>query len=185
LLDALPLISSALSRALLVTFAGDGGARLEWTRRAAAIARNHPTLHVEFTGWIDSVALTSLFESSDLLVVPSLWPEPFGLVGPEAGSRGLPAAAFAVGGIPEWLTEGGNGALAHGVPPSPTDLANAVVRCLRDPLEHARLRRGAIELAKRFSPERHLDALTKVIDEILPQSRSLPAGEIDRDSAII
>ena len=185
LLDALPLISSALSRPLLVTFAGDGGARFEWTRRAEAIARNHPTLRVEFTGWIDSVALTSLFESSDLLVVPSLWPEPFGLVGPEAGSRGLPAAAFAVGGIPEWLTEGVNGALAHGLPPSPADLANAVVRCLRDPLHHARLRRGAIELAKRFGPERHLDALTKVIDEILPQSRSLPPEEIDRDSALI
>ena len=168
-----------------MTFAGDGGARLEWARRAEAIARSHPTLRVEFTGWVDSVALTSLFESSDLLVVPSLWPNPSASLDPRPGSRGLPAAAFAVGGIPEWLTEGGNGALALGVPPSPTDLANAVVRCLRDPLEHARLRRGAIELAKRFSPERHLDALTKVIDEILPQSRSLPAGEIDRDSAII
>jgi glycosyltransferase involved in cell wall biosynthesis len=185
LLDALPLISSALSRPLLVTFAGDGSARFEWTQRAAMVARNHPSLGIEFTGWIDSVALTSLFESSDLLVVPSIWPEPFGLVGPEAGSRGLPAASFAVGGIPEWLTEGVNGALAHGVPPSPADLADAVVRCLRDPLHHARLRRGAIELARRFGPERHLDALTKVIDEILPQAPSLPPEETDRDSSTI
>ncbi len=185
LLDAMPLISSALSRPLLVTFAGDGGARYEWARRAEAMARNHPSLSAEFTGWIDSVALTSLFESSDLLVVPSLWPEPFGLVGPEAGSHGVPAAAFAVGGIPEWLTEGVNGALAHGLPPSPADLADAIVRCLRDPLQHARLRRGAIELAKRFGPERHLEALTKVIGEILPQAQSLPTEEMHRDSSVI
>ncbi|HEY1851733.1 MAG TPA: glycosyltransferase family 4 protein [Candidatus Binataceae bacterium] len=185
LLDALPMISSALSRPLVMTFAGEGGARFEWTRRAEATARNHPALRVEFTGWIDSVALTSLFDASDLLVVPSLWPEPFGLVGPEAGLRGLPAAAFATGGIPEWLTEGVNGALAHGVPPSPAALADAIVRCLRDPFQHARLRRGAIELARRFAPERHLEALTKVIDEILPQAQSLPVRPIGRDSAVL
>jgi glycosyltransferase involved in cell wall biosynthesis len=183
LLEALPMILSALSRPLVVTFAGDGGARYEWTRRAEASARNYPALRAEFTGWIDSVALTSLFDASDLLVVPSLWPEPFGLVGPEAGSRGLPAAAFATGGIPEWLTEGVNGALAHGQPPSPADLADAIVRCLRDPLHHAQLRRGAIELAKRFGPKRHLDALTKVIEEILPQAQSLPAQPLGRGSA--
>ena len=92
------------------------------------------------------------------------------MVGPEAGMRGLPAAAFAVGGIPEWLTDGVNGALARELPPSSSDLANAIVRCLRDPHEHARLRSGAIELAQRFSAERHLDALMKAIKEIALRS---------------
>ena len=164
LLDALPLVASALSRPLVLTFAGDGVARFEWTRRADAIIRRHPAVRVEFTGWVDQAALVARFESSDLLVVPSLWPEPFGLVGPEAGMRGLPAAAFAVGGIPEWLTDGVNGALAFGRPPAPGDLADAIVRCLRDPAEHARLRTGAFELAQRFSPERHVLALLKVFD---------------------
>lgn len=183
LIDALPLISSALSRPLVLTFAGDGGARFEWARRADAIVHSEPALRVEFTGWMDSAALTSLFDSSDLLVMPSPWPEPFGLVGPEAGVRGLPAAAFATGGIPEWLTDGVNGALAHGVPPATADLADAIVRCLRDPAEHARLRRGAIELAKRFSPGRHLDALAKVIEEISPQAAAVRAEFPSRDSA--
>jgi glycosyltransferase involved in cell wall biosynthesis len=166
LLEALPLISSALSRPLVMTFAGDGGARFEWARRADAITRRHPAVRVEFIGWVEPAALTALFDSSDLLVVPSLWPEPFGLVGPEAGLRGLPAAAFAVGGIPEWLTDGANGALAYGLPPASPDLAEAIVRCLRDPADHARLRNGAIELARRFSPERHLRALINVMEQI-------------------
>ncbi len=170
LLDALPLASAALSRSLVLAFAGDGRARTEWTRRAKAITSSYPALRVEFTGWIDSTGLTTLFDSSDLLVVPSQWPEPFGLVGPEAGMRGLPAAAFATGGIPEWLTEGVNGALAHGELPTPTELADAIARCLRDPAQYALLRRGAVEIAQRFSPERHLKALLNVIDRTLSQS---------------
>jgi len=166
LLEALPLISSELVHPLVLTFAGDGAARFEWARRADEIVRSNPAVRVEFTGWLDSAALTSLFDSSDLLVVPSLWPEPFGLIGPEAGARGLPASAFAAGGIPEWLTDGVNGTLAYGSSRSPAHLADAIVRSLRDPGEHMRLRRGAIELAKRFSPGRHLDALTMIIEEI-------------------
>ncbi|MBI3759023.1 MAG: glycosyltransferase family 4 protein, partial [Deltaproteobacteria bacterium] len=113
LLDALPIIASALSRPLVLTFAGAGGARVEWTRQADDISRREPSIRIEFVGWKDTNALNLLFDASDLLVVPSLWPEPFGMVGPEAGMRGLPAAAFAVGGVPEWLTDGVNGALAR------------------------------------------------------------------------
>jgi glycosyltransferase involved in cell wall biosynthesis len=169
LLDALPSISAALARPVVATFAGDGRARFEWARRADVIVRGHPQLRIEFTGWLDAAALNSLFDSSDLLVLASLWPEPFGLVGPEAGIRGLPAAAFAIGGIPEWLTDGVNGALARGSQ-SAQSLADAVVRCLRDPVEHVRLRRGAIDQAKRFSPRRHLDSLARVIEEISTQA---------------
>ncbi|MCR6679845.1 glycosyltransferase, partial [Escherichia marmotae] len=63
-------------------------------------------MEFEFTGWLAQNQLAALMKSSDLLVVPSLWPEPFGSVGPAAGRHGLPAAAFAVGGIPQWLAEG-------------------------------------------------------------------------------
>ncbi len=35
--------------------------------------------------------------------MPSLWPEPFGLVGIEAQARGRPAVAYDVGGIGDWI----------------------------------------------------------------------------------
>ena len=41
--------------------------------------------------------------------MPSLWAEPFGLLGIEAGCVGLPAAGYAVGGIPDWLVPGETG----------------------------------------------------------------------------
>jgi glycosyltransferase involved in cell wall biosynthesis len=181
LLDALPSIAAALARPVVATFAGDGRARFEWARRADVIARSHLQLRIEFTGWLDAVALNSLFDSADLLVLPSLWPEPFGLVGPEAGIRGLPAAAFAVGGIPEWLSDGVNGAIARGFQ-SASSLADAVVRCLRDPVEHVRLRRGAIEQAKRFSPQRHLNFLARIIEAISTQATTVRVEIPGRDS---
>jgi glycosyltransferase involved in cell wall biosynthesis len=167
LLEALPAVAVALARPLLATFAGDGPARRDWTQRADALRRSHPRLRVDFPGWLEPAALDAQFDSSDLLVMPSLWPEPFGQVGPEAGMRGLPAAAFAVGGIPEWRSDNVNGALAGGAAPSGAALADAIVRCLSDAAVHARLRRGAFELARRFRPGRHLDALHDGFEHVM------------------
>ena len=102
---------------------------------------------------------SDLLDEADLLVVPSVWPEPFGLVGPEAGLHGVPAAGFAVGGIPEWLQDGVNGCLAPGDPPTTAGLADAIVRCLADPDTHRRLRQEAVRCAQRFSMTRHLAEL--------------------------
>ncbi len=115
---------------------------------------------------MDAAGLDRLMRESDLLVVPSTWPEPFGLAGPEAGLRGLPAVAFAVGGIPEWLRDGVNGRLAPADPPSATGLARAIVDCLRDPAELERLRRGAREAAAGFSVDAHVAALLGLFSRI-------------------
>ena len=99
----------------------------------------------------------------DLLAVPSLWPEPFGLVGLEAGCVGLPSVGFAVGGIPDWLIPGETGELAPGDPPTAEGLADAVVRALADPIHLGRLRRGAWEMSRRFTLTKHLDILEPVL----------------------
>ena len=96
--------------------------------------------------------------------MPSLWPEPFGLVGLEAGQHKVPVAAFAVGGIPEWLRPGINGYLAPGDPPTSNGLADAIVACLKDAELYARLREGAGRIAAEFDFERHVDALIRVLD---------------------
>jgi glycosyltransferase involved in cell wall biosynthesis len=121
-------------------------------------------VRVEFAGWVSRARLDELYAESDLLVFPSLWPEPFGLAGPEAGLRGVPVAAFDVGGVSEWLVEGVNGHLAPGDPPTADGLARAVVQCLRDPAAHERLRRGAFETAQRFGLQNHLHALLDLFE---------------------
>ncbi|HLK86445.1 MAG TPA: glycosyltransferase family 4 protein [Candidatus Binataceae bacterium] len=163
--DALELAADSLAQPLSAVFVGDGPDRARWERKA----RKMPVagkLAIEFRGWMDAAGLDRLMRESDLLVVPSTWPEPFGLAGAEAGLRGLPAVAFAVGGIPEWLRDGLNGRLAPGDPPSAAGLAQAIVDCLRDPAELERLRRGARAAAAGFSVEAHVDALLGIFSRI-------------------
>ncbi|HEV3331393.1 MAG TPA: glycosyltransferase, partial [Bryobacteraceae bacterium] len=100
-----------------------------------------------------------LLAATDLLAVPSLWPEPFGLVGIEAGAWGVPAVGYAVGGIPDWLIPGETGELAPGDPPTVAGLADAIVRALESAAHHAELQRGARQLARRFTLEAHLTKL--------------------------
>jgi glycosyltransferase involved in cell wall biosynthesis len=166
MIDALAPVASALKRPLRVTFVGDGPDRPRWEQRARRAQTASSNLQIEFTGWLDPSRLGQLMLDSDLLVVPSTWPEPFGQVGPEAGVHGLPAAAFAVGGIPEWLRDGVNGRLAPGDPPSAAGLAHAIVECVRDPAELARLKNGAREQARRYGLQAHIDALLAIFASV-------------------
>jgi len=167
LLDALPRAASVLDRRLRLLLAGDGPACSAFESHARRVQDSHPSLKIEFLGWLDAKRLQGVIRNSDLLVVPSWYPEPFGLVGPEAGLHGVPAAAFAVGGIPEWLVDGVNGHLAPGEPPTAAGLAEALTRCLRDPVEHERLRQGALELARSFTPEKHMNALLEIFEKVV------------------
>ncbi len=146
LLDALPQASAALGRRLTLSVAGDGPDRAAMEN--AARQRNLP---VEFLGWISAQRRNDLLREADLLTVPSVWPEPFGMVGIEAGCLGVPSVGFAVGGIPDWLSPGISGELAPGERPTASELSAAIVRALRDPGHWQSLRQGAWRAA-RHSP---------------------------------
>jgi glycosyltransferase involved in cell wall biosynthesis len=122
-------------------------------------------MKIEFIGWVNSRQRDELFRESHLLILPSIWPEPFGQVGVEAGHHGLPSAAFSVGGIPEWLQDGMNGHLAPGDPPRADGLAGAIVRCLKDAGDYRRLSLGAEEAAGRFSRNAHMERLEPLLRE--------------------
>ena len=165
-LEALPRVRMSLGQPLRVTLAGDGPDRQVWERKAAQLQARDEGLVIEFVGWVADSQLSSLLGGCDLLVLPSLWPEPFGLVGLEAGLHGVPTAAFAVGGIPEWLIDGVNGYLAPGNPPTTAGLAQAIVDCLRDRAAGRHFRLGAMEMARRFDIDHHVAALQEVFARV-------------------
>jgi glycosyltransferase involved in cell wall biosynthesis len=163
LLDALPRVAAVLDRPVHVTFAGEGPARAPWQAAAAGLASGESRLAIDFAGWLDRPGIDALLASADVLVVPSLWPEPFALVGLEAARHRLPAAAFAVGGIPDWLRPGINGYLAPADPPTPGGLADAILACVTDPDMHAHLRDGAGRVAAEFDFDQHSEVLNRVL----------------------
>lgn len=58
--------------------------------------------HVDFLGHVTNTA--SLYQLSDVTVLPSIWAEPFGRVVIESMACGTPVVASRIGGIPEILT---------------------------------------------------------------------------------
>jgi glycosyltransferase involved in cell wall biosynthesis len=158
LVEAVSRAGAALGRALSLRVAGDGP-----DRPAMQEAARRAGVRAEFCGWVERDGLTRLMREADVLAVPSVWPEPFGLVGIEAGCVGLPAVAYAVGGIRDWLRPGESGELAPADPPTAAGLAGALVRALADPRHLSRLAHGAWQVAREFTPERHLLALETLL----------------------
>src|SRR5438093_4424913 len=165
LLKLLPLLRARAARPLHLTLAGDGPCRRDWEAIALQVERSTSDVKIEFPGWLTDSQLAPLFDTSDLFVMPSLWPEPFGIVGVQAGLQGLPAAAFHVGGIPTWLVDGVSGHLAPGDPPTADGLVQAILKCLNDHDHYSDLRRGAISVARRFTIENHMRELTQILEE--------------------
>ena len=149
LLEALALLPGVTA-----VVAGDGPDRAELEALAAGLGLGE---RVRFTGWVDADAAASLLWSSRVLALPSLWDEPFGIVGLEALGAGLPVVGSAVGGIPSWLEDGVTGLL---VPPGDAPALAGALRCSLDGDALARsVAAAAPAVAARFSRERHLESL--------------------------
>lgn len=126
---------------------------------------------VDFRGFCSREEVARLYRKSSLLVIPSLWPEPFGMVGLEAGSFGLPVVAYRSGGIPEWLTDGLNGFLVERG--DINGLAKKIEILLEDRYLASRLGEGGrMAVRERFSLKRHLDCLVDVYLKMTRQGRS-------------
>jgi glycosyltransferase involved in cell wall biosynthesis len=164
LLNAVRLLRARTDRSLHLTMAGEGPYRSDWEAVASRLQAGMRSVNIKFTGWLDDAQLAALFDESDLFVMPSLWPEPFGIVGVQAGLRGLPTAAFDVGGIPTWLVNGVSGHLAPGDPPTAEGLANAIFNCLSDRDHYLELRKGALATAGSFKIESHVADLTRLLE---------------------
>jgi glycosyltransferase involved in cell wall biosynthesis len=146
-----------LGRPVRIIMAGDGPQKDAWRSLAASLE-----VPLELTGWIDVDDRARVYERGLLVAVPSLWPEPFGLVGLDAASLGRPAVAFDVGGIRDWLTDGLNGRLVD-AGAGAAGLARAIASLLREPGERERMGRCALEVSGRMSVAAHLQRLEAVL----------------------
>lgn len=116
---------------------------------------------VVFHGWVDHGKLAELYERSSFLVVPSVWPEPFGICGIEAAYFGKPAVAFDVGGISDWLIDGETGFLVK--PYDKQEMASKISHLLNNPDMVRGLGARARELAlQKYNPEDHINKLLEI-----------------------
>ena len=151
---------------------GDGR-QLEAMRRLAR--RIGVQSRVSFKGWLGADELAQEFADASVVVVPSLWPEPFGLVGIEALAAGRPVIASATGGIEDWLDDRVSGLCVK--PGDVRDLAQALNELLADPDRQRAMGEAGRDIVRtRFSPERHVAALLDAYASAGATWRSRPSG---------
>jgi len=148
-----------------VTFAGDGPERgpLEPLARDLGIEASFP-------GWLSGAARSAAFRRASIVAVPSLWPEPFGLVGLEAAAHGVPSVAFDSGGIREWLRDNESGRLIAGR--DPRALGEAIADLCAKPGELRRLGEGAQRVARALSCDAHVAILERVFTGVASTARA-------------
>lgn len=138
--------------------AGDGSGRAE----AEALARKLDVQRrVEFLGALRPEEVSAVYDQARLLVVPSRWPEPFGMVGVEAMRRGRPVVGAWHGGIPEWLDDGETGMGFR--PGDVEDLEHAMQTVLYGAEYEAMAERALASARTRFSYEAMLDRVEQVL----------------------
>lgn len=147
LLDAMASLKSQPR----LTVAGDGPERASLEKLAADLRIQS---QIEFVGSQTSEQLGRLLRQHRILVVPSRWQEPFGIVALEGIASGCVVVGSAEGGLGEAI-----GACGLTFPNGDTPaLAKALSRLLEDPAECDRLRQKAAPHLARFTP-RHVASL--------------------------
>lgn len=161
LIRAVKKASTQLKTSIRLLMIGDGPARKDWEALSKELS-----ISATFTGWLDSETRDAKFREATILCMPSVWPEPFGLVGLEAARLGVPAIAFDVGGISEWLKHGINGILIPGTPPSADALGTAIAELLSNSQQLQRMSEQACRVASEMSLNQHLQDLEKVLVDV-------------------
>lgn len=150
-LRALSLLPDRWSQVRMM-IVGDGSdrPRLESLRGALGLGDR-----VEFRGGVPNPEVPALVNRATVVLVPSRWQEPFGIVCLEAAMMERAVVASRVGGVPEVVEDGVTGTLVE--PDRPEALAHGIAALLDDPAALGAMGRRARRLAAdRFGYDRFL-----------------------------
>lgn len=128
---------------------------------------------VAMTGWRPHADVLDAMSRAAIVVVPSRWPEPFGLTALEAMACGAAVLCSPRGGLPEVT---GDAAVTID-PDDPDALAAAIIALARDPARRAALAEAGRARARRFDVIPAAAALAGLRQNIVaawPRAAALP-----------
>ncbi|MFL6541864.1 MAG: glycosyltransferase family 4 protein [Chthoniobacterales bacterium] len=149
LLEAIALLSREQLQPGL-TLVGDGPEKDALEQQARTLGLRD---HVVFVGMRDSVEIAALLNEHKILVVPSKWAEPFGIVALEGIACGCAVIGSAAGGLPEAI-----GPCGPTFPNGDVNaLASAIAALLRDDDQRADLAAASGAHLAKFTSARIAD----------------------------
>lgn len=128
----------------------------------SALKRRTQGTTVKFLGYTSHEAF---YPAIDVLIVPSIWHDPFPGVCKEALAWGKPVIAARRGGIPEMVVDQETGFLFE--PKEPSSLLFAMRTMLAQRDDYYRFSAACIERAKEFSEEKMIESYEALMQEAL------------------
>ena len=139
---------------LHLIIAGDGPERVRLEQQVVKLDLNGV---VEFNGWVAPKKVPVLMNNATIVVMPSRWEEPFGLVALEAALMARPIVATRVGGLPEVVAHEHTGLLVENE--NSDALAEGIALLLNNPETARKLGQAAQSRAQElFNWDGHVDA---------------------------
>lgn len=161
LIEALRLLARRGTRYRL-TLVGDGAEDAALRRQVAAAGLE---AQVDFAGRQSGLALVAILNAHQVLVVPSVWEEPFGVVVLEAMACGCVPLVTRSGGLPDAV-----GVCGVVLPPCdrsmlPSALADAIERLVGDPAARDHYRQQSVAHLERHTRDRVARDYLQVISD--------------------
>lgn len=149
-----------------ILIVGDGPRYPELQALAAALGLPR----VRFLGHLDAEQVMNAYTEANCVVVPSIWPEVFGLVALEAFVARRPVIASRIGGLAEIVDDSVDGWL---VPPGDVEsLADRLDWMLSHPAQAAEMGEAGYNKAiTQYTPERHYAGLRNVYNQAVEAYR--------------
>jgi glycogen(starch) synthase len=164
-INAFSKIITLFPEARLV-IAGDGPARSDLIKQTEKLGIVD---FVEFTGWVRPEKVPELINTSTLVIIPSRWEEPFGLVALQAAQMARPSIAACVGGLPEIVESKKTGLLFE--KENSNALAEQIIFLLENPEIASRMGQAARRKAvDGFGFDRFVDAYDDLYKKLITLS---------------
>ncbi|MEW6401032.1 MAG: glycosyltransferase family 4 protein [Chloroflexota bacterium] len=170
------LVHGQGKRDIRLSLAGSGSVEYENHLRQL-VDQAGLTDHVVFLGWRPPAEMPELLRRFDVLVVPSIWPEPFSRSVLEGMISGLVVVAARTGGTPEIIGDGENGLLF--MPSDPEDLAKKIAHLVDDPESRHQIGyAGRKTILERFTMTKMMDEIESYLQEVASVSTIEKTGQL-------
>jgi glycosyltransferase involved in cell wall biosynthesis len=171
------LVRDQGKREIRLSLAGSGSVEYE-NRLRQLVNQAGLNEYVTFLGWVPPEEMPGLLRKFDVLLLPSVWPEPFSRAVLEGMISGLVVVATRVGGTPEIIMDGENGLLF--TPNDPEELAKKIAHLVDDRRSCDQIRyAGRQTILEQFTMTKMMDEIENYLQEVASVSTAKTTGLVE------
>jgi glycosyltransferase involved in cell wall biosynthesis len=141
------------------------GCKGSWVER---LAKKMNLRNVVFFDKLPSDEYYRLMYRARAVVMPSIWPEPFGRIPVEANRLGVPAVVSSAGGLSETIVDGVTGYIFRAG--DANELAEKVVRVLEKDFDRGEIIKHSYE---KINPQKEVEKLIKFFEGMTDYGRRI------------